>query len=97
MAKITDKETATKMAQNVLKKVENCSENGLPKCYKDIESWLADFYPDLPWDSGAIHSYEYLLNDPSALEILKKFSQKMSFDMVQELNRAKANVQELHS
>ena len=90
----TSKQHAIKMAKNVLEKLVGYSQNGLPSCYKSVEDWLYDFYPDLPWDPGARHSLEWLTTNPEAIDVIKQFSKRVKFDMMYELKQAVRNCYE---
>lgn len=84
----TSKANAINLAKDALKKLDGISQNGLPACYKNVNEWLSDFYPYLPWDRGSIHSLIWLTTDPHAIEIITTFSKRVNFDMMSELEKA---------
>lgn len=68
----------------ILKYVE---KNSLPDCYKNVNEWLYDFYPDLNWSPEECdEDIRDILEHPEFGRIQAWFIKRYGFDFQHELN-----------
>lgn len=87
---MTSRERAIEMADNVMQSVQRYTREGLPPCYSDFESFLYDFYPDLPWDDALNISLQHILTSGKFEVTLDAVQQRFGFDFRAELHTALA-------
>jgi hypothetical protein len=79
------------LADKAAEQVRKYTLEGLPSCYKNVQEWLYDFYPDLPWDKdGSIAAINHILQNHKS--VLVSFEKKFNFDLEDDLQKA---IQEL--
>ena len=71
------------------------AQNGLPEVYNECSDplfhWLADFYPNLPWNAeGGARAIRVILALDDILEINEQFRARFALDMIAELHAALA-------
>ncbi len=65
------------------------TKNSLPNCYKSVNEWLFDFYPDLNWDPQCcVEDIRDVLDHPEFTRIQAWFIKRYGFDFEHELNEA---------
>ncbi len=73
----------TLAVNKLLTYVEN---NSLPECYKGVQDWLFDFYPDLSWDDeDFIMDVQAVINHPEFGKVQGWFLTKHHFNLLDEL------------
>lgn len=89
---------ATKLAKKLLDEVAKHTKNGLPKCYKKPEDFASEMYTSyLPWDDTILESLDYIISNPSAIDIVEEFTKKFNYDLMAEFKRGKKSLQNMYS
>jgi hypothetical protein len=80
----TPPKRAREMADHLMGEVKNyCVLGKLPACYKNVDEYLYDFWPDLPWDKGALVSCQHILDAHG--ETLDFFQKVFNFNLREEV------------
>jgi len=81
-------EKAQMLGERALRKLEH-DRVELPDAYSNVEEYLYDFYPDLPWDiSGLKAALFYMINHSDMSYINDDWNTNHSFSIKAELENA---------
>jgi hypothetical protein len=69
----------------VLLELEHVAEHGLPSCYKSIDGYLYDFWPNLPWNESRAQVIQSILADARFASAKERIRHDWSHDMEDEL------------
>jgi len=92
-------EKVKELAKGALAQLAKIGKDGkLPSVYKNVQDFLYDFYPDLPWEAVAqIKAMKLILSDPTFKTVAAEWKEKLDFDWDKELREAIKEIQkEIH-
>lgn len=90
---VTTPGRAKELAHKLLTQLEKYGKK-LPEVYKDVNDYLYDMYPDLPWDPvGTEIALKELIAHPKMKEVNALWLQNHKFDMLKELKKSLVDTQ----